>query len=70
MPTSIALRLALSLGVMLIPLTTRAEIVELTLEAPEPFAAGQTFGSAGAYVRIKGTARGELDPKAAANRGR
>ena len=41
----------------------QAEIVELRLDAPEPFAEGKSFGSAGAYVRVKGVARGELDPK-------
>jgi hypothetical protein len=68
MPVSIASRFALSLGVFLAPFAARADIVELKLDAPEPFAAGQTFGTAGAYVRIKGVARGELDPKSAANR--
>jgi hypothetical protein len=68
MATARAPRLALSLGVLLISVTARAEIVELKLEAPEPFAAGQAFGAAGAYVRIKGIARGELDPKTVANR--
>ena len=41
----------------------RAEIVEIQMGAPEPFANGATFGSAGGYVRIKGVAKGELDPK-------
>ncbi len=69
MPKSIGLRFAVSFGALLmIPVDARADIVELKLEAPEPFAAGQIFGQAGSYVRIKGVARGELDPKAAANR--
>ncbi|HWB47586.1 MAG TPA: alpha/beta hydrolase domain-containing protein [Stellaceae bacterium] len=33
------------------------------------FAAGHAFGTAGAYVRIKGVARGVLDPAAACNAG-
>jgi Alpha/beta hydrolase domain len=64
-------RIATGLALLLAPLSAapaRAEIVELKLEAAEPFAGGQSFGTAGAYVRIKGVARGELDPKAAANR--
>ena len=43
--------------------SAHAEIVELRLDAPEPFAEGKSFGSAGAYVRVKGVAKGELDPK-------
>jgi hypothetical protein len=43
--------------------SARAEIVELRLDAPEPFAEGKSFGSAGAYVGIKGVAKGALDPK-------
>lgn len=34
-----------------------------------PFADGYEFGAAGAYVRIKGVARGTLDPGSAANAG-
>jgi hypothetical protein len=34
-----------------------------------PFAEGHEFGAAGAYVRIKGVARGVLDPDAPANAG-
>src|SRR5438876_7802985 len=33
------------------------------------FAGGHEFGAAGAYVRIKGVARGVLDPAAPANAG-
>jgi hypothetical protein len=40
-----------------------AAVIELRLGAPEPFAEGKSFGAAGPYVRIKGVARGELDPK-------
>ncbi len=40
----------------------RAEIVSLTLGAPEIVAGGASFGAAGPYVRLSGTARGELDP--------
>ncbi len=42
-------------------------IVEINVDAIEPFAEGRSFGSAGAYLRIKGVARGELDPAAPEN---
>jgi Alpha/beta hydrolase domain len=44
-------------------------IVEIAVEAIEPFADGREFGAAGPYVRIWGKARGELDPAAAENAG-
>ena len=44
-------------------------ITELSIAAIEPFADGQAFGAAGPYVRVKGVARGTLDPKAAENAG-
>jgi Alpha/beta hydrolase domain len=42
-------------------------IVEIKVDAVEPFAEGRVFGEAGSYLRIKGVARGELDPTAAEN---
>jgi hypothetical protein len=39
-------------------------IVEMKIDAIEPFAEGQAFGEAGSYLRIKGIAKGELDPAA------
>src|SRR5215469_11967644 len=42
-------------------------IVEITIDAIEPFGAGQTFGDAGSYLRIKGIAKGEIDPAAPQN---
>lgn len=44
-----------------------AHITEIRVDAAEPFAEGQAFGEAGAYVRIRGIAKGELDPKAPEN---
>ena len=44
-----------------------ARITEIKIDAVEPFADNHAFGQAGAYVRIKGVAKGELDPKAAEN---
>jgi hypothetical protein len=43
-------------------------IVEIKTDAVEPFAEGQVFGDASAYLRIKGIAKGELDPAAPKNR--
>jgi hypothetical protein len=43
-------------------------IVEIKVDAIEPFAGGQAFGEAGAYLRIKGVAKGDLDPAAPENK--
>src|SRR6516165_12051544 len=40
---------------------------EIQVNAVEPFADGMTFGKAGSYLRIRGVAKGELDPNASAN---
>ena len=45
-----------------------ARVTELDYTV-RPFAAGASFGAAGAYERVTGTARGELDPLDARNRG-
>jgi hypothetical protein len=37
-------------------------IVEIKIDTIEPFADGQAFGEAGSYLRIKGIAKGEIDP--------
>jgi hypothetical protein len=37
------------------------------IDGIEPFATGQSFGEAGPYLRIKGVAKGELDPAAPQN---
>ena len=42
--------------------------IEIQVNAVEPFAEGRTFGEAGPYLRIRGVAKGELDPAAPANR--
>jgi hypothetical protein len=44
-------------------------IVQISVEAVEPFAEGKVFGEAGPYVRIRGVAQGVLDPQAAENAG-
>ena len=51
--------LLLSLGVSG---TAEARIVRLQVDRVEPFAGGREFGPAGSYVRLAGTATGELDP--------
>ena len=42
-------------------------IAEIRIEMIEPFANGQAFGEAGSYLRIKGIAKGEIDPAAPEN---
>ncbi len=39
-----------------------ARITEINVQKVEPFANGATFGDAGAYERVGGVAKGELDP--------
>ncbi|MGH8701295.1 MAG: alpha/beta hydrolase domain-containing protein [Burkholderiales bacterium] len=39
-----------------------ARVTEINVTAVEPFADGAAFGDAGAYERVKGTFKGELDP--------
>jgi hypothetical protein len=42
-------------------------ITEIRVDSIEPFAEGRGFGEAGPYLRIRGVARGELDPAAPQN---
>ena len=44
-------------------------ITDISVTDIADFADGYEFGAAGAYVRIKGVARGVLDPTAAPNAG-
>ena len=44
-------------------------ITAITVSDIADFAGGHEFGDAGAYVRIRGVARGVLDPAAAENAG-
>src|SRR6266404_3821108 len=41
--------------------------LEIKIAAVEPFAEGRVFGAAGPYLRVRGTAKGELDPAAPQN---
>lgn len=54
---------AAAAGVLVLAGVAEARIVRLKVERTEPFAGGTAFGAAGPYVRIAGTAAGELDPK-------
>jgi len=56
-----ALRLAVLAAVTII-LPAYARITEINVQKVEPFANGATFGNAGAYERVWGVAKGELDP--------
>jgi Alpha/beta hydrolase domain len=51
------------------PLAAAAHITDITVDSVKPFADGASFGDAGAYERLTGTARGELDPFDVRNRG-
>jgi len=42
-------------------------IVEIKIDTMERFADGQAFGEAGSYLRIRGIAKGEIDPAAPGN---
>ena len=42
-------------------------ITKINVAAIEPFADGREFGEAGSYLRIKGIAKGEIDPAAPGN---
>jgi hypothetical protein len=44
-------------------------ITDISVSDIAPFADGHEFGAAGSYIRIKGMARGMLDPNAPNNRG-
>lgn len=41
--------------------------MDIRIDSTEPFAEGRTFGKCGPYERLKGVARGELDPLAPQN---
>src|SRR5947208_7327953 len=41
--------------------------MDIRIDSIEPFAEGRSFGKAGSYERLKGVARGQLDPLAPQN---
>ena len=51
----------------LITASAQARVMRIEITKQEPFAAGQTFGSVGAYEKVVGRFRGELDPKSPLN---
>lgn len=53
-------------GVLAAPAVAR--VTEIRIAAVEPFAEGTTFGNSGAYERVRGVFRGELDPADARNK--
>jgi len=61
--------IAATLGCALCIAPAHARIVGIDIATIEPFADGAEFGAAGAYERLTGTARGELDPADPANAG-
>jgi hypothetical protein len=48
--------------------TATANVLEFNVTAVEPFAEGAAFGNTGAYERVRGTFKGELDPSDARNK--
>ena len=61
-------RTALAVG-LLAAAAADARIVEINVASVKPFADGAVFGDAGKYERVTGTAKGELDPGDARNKG-
>lgn len=51
----------------LIAASAQARVTRIEITKQEPFAAGQTFGTVGAYEKVVGRFRGELDPKSPLN---
>ena len=57
------LSILLALVTSLAPRPSEARVVRFVVEQKRPLAEGTTFGSAGAYERLDGTAYFEVDPK-------
>ena len=49
-------------ALMLAAAPAAARLTEINVTAVEPFANSHAFGDTGAYERVKGTFKGELDP--------
>ena len=65
LPRAIGMAIALA---TLYSLPAAAVLTEFNIVAVEPFADGAAFGSTGAYERVRGTFKGELDPADARNK--
>jgi hypothetical protein len=59
----------LLLTALLLAAPAMARVTSIRIDTVEPFAGGQTFGSTGAYERVIGVAKGELDPADPRNAG-
>lgn len=68
-PTWLHVATVMALVAVVFSSPAAARITELRLDPPEPFADGRAFGTAGPYVRIRGTARGAIDPADPAHAG-
>ena len=53
---------ALLAACMIAAAPVAARVTEINIAAVEPFADGAGFGAAGAYERVRGTFKGEIDP--------
>jgi len=53
----------LALLAMVVPLSSEARVVRFVVEQTRPLADGTSFGNAGAYERLDGTAYFEVDPQ-------
>src|ERR1700688_1037201 len=56
-----------SLALIAATASAQARVTRIEITKQEPFAAGQTFGTVGAYQQVGGRFRGELDPKSPLN---
>jgi hypothetical protein len=56
-------------GLVALAAPAQAKITGIVIDKVEPFAEGVSFGEAGTYERVTGTAKGELDPNEPLNRG-
>ena len=63
-----SLRIAVFAAACTLAFPAHARITEINVQKVEPFANGATFGNAGAYERVWGVAKGELDPNDARNK--
>jgi hypothetical protein len=61
--------LCAGLAITLMAAAAEARVTRIEISRQEPFAAGQTFGTAGAYEKLVGRFYGELDPAHALNAG-
>lgn len=52
----------------LVATSAQAHLTEIRVQKVEPFANGRSFGNVGAYERVSGVAKGELDPRDERNR--